>query len=46
LTVLHDLPAWLFFITTTDRPYRGAAGVAPSAYELVLHELMERTPAR
>jgi len=36
----------VFFIATTDRPYRGAVGVAPTAYELVLHDLIERTPSR
>jgi hypothetical protein len=36
----------VFFIATTDRPYRGAVGVPPSAYELVLHDLMEGRSSR
>ena len=30
----------VFFIASTDRPYRGAIGVAPTAYELVLRDVM------
>ena len=36
----------VFFMIVTDRPYRGATGVGPSAYELVFHDLMERDAAR
>jgi hypothetical protein len=36
----------VFFILVTDLPYRGAAGVGPDAYELVLHDLIEAPPAR
>jgi hypothetical protein len=32
----------VFFIAITDLPYRGARGVQPDAYELVLHDLIER----
>jgi hypothetical protein len=32
----------VFFIATTDLPYRGEYGIGPTAYELVLHDLMER----
>jgi len=31
----------VFFIAVTDRPFRGAAGIPPSAYELVLHTLVD-----
>jgi hypothetical protein len=30
----------IFFIASTDRPYRGASGVSPVAYEIVLNDLM------
>ncbi len=30
----------VFFIASTDRPYRGASGVSPIAYQLVLHDVM------
>ena len=33
----------VFFIAVTDRPYRGAMGIPPSAYELVLHDLVDGT---
>ena len=36
----------VFFIASTDRPYRGATGVAPLAYELVLRDLMEQAASR
>jgi hypothetical protein len=39
----------VFFIASTDRPYRGAAGVAPIAYEIILNDVMlhqEPTTAR
>jgi hypothetical protein len=36
----------VFFIASTDRPYRGAAGVAPVAYEIVLNDLMHHEPSR
>jgi hypothetical protein len=32
------------FIATTDRPYYGATGVSPLAYELVLQGEMQATP--
>ena len=35
----------VFFIVITDLPYRGPGGVGPGAYELVLHDLLEPTPA-
>jgi hypothetical protein len=31
----------VFFIASTDRPYRGTIGVSPEAYELVLYDLMQ-----
>lgn len=30
----------VFFIASTDRPYHGASGVSPVAYEIVLNDLM------
>ena len=36
----------VFFIATTDLPYRGEYGIGPTAYELVLHDLMERNGAQ
>jgi uncharacterized protein DUF4239 len=36
----------VFFILITDLPYRGAAGVGPDSYELVLHDLLEPASAR
>ena len=30
----------VFFITVTDRPYRGASGIGPDAYELILRDLV------
>jgi hypothetical protein len=36
----------VFFIAVTDLPYRGAAGVSPEAYELVLHDLLEANGGR
>lgn len=36
----------VFFIAVTDRPYRGAMGIPPSAYELVLHDLVDGDTAR
>lgn len=30
----------VFFIASTDRPYRGASGVSPMAYEIVLDDVM------
>jgi hypothetical protein len=36
----------VFFIATTDRPYRGAAGVSPLAYELILHDVMQHGSSR
>ena len=35
----------VFFIATTDLPYRGPSGVGPAAYELVLHDLMGQRAA-
>ncbi len=35
----------VFFIASTDRPYLGAAGVGPAAYELLLRDLMDRDAA-
>ena len=32
----------VFFIASADLPYRGAVAVEPKAYEIVLHDLMER----
>ena len=32
----------VFFIASTDLPYRGAIAVSPRAYEIVLHDLLER----
>jgi hypothetical protein len=32
----------VFFIASTDLPYRGAIAVSPKAYEIVLHDLLER----
>jgi hypothetical protein len=34
----------VFFMLVTDRPYRGATGVGPQAYEIVLHDLMGDEP--
>jgi hypothetical protein len=34
----------VFFIAWTDRPYRGSAGVAPIAYELVLEDMKHHDP--
>jgi hypothetical protein len=31
----------VFFIAVTDRPFHGANGIAPDAYRLVLHDLMD-----
>lgn len=31
----------VFFVAVTDRPFRGAAGLGPDAYELVQHDLVE-----
>lgn len=36
----------VFFIASTDRPYRGAIGVPPTAYELVLRDLMRHESSR
>jgi hypothetical protein len=36
----------VFFILVTDLPYRGAAGVGPDAYQLVLHDLVAAHPDR
>jgi hypothetical protein len=36
----------VFFIASTDRPYCGAAGVSPVAYEIVLHDLMHHERSR
>jgi hypothetical protein len=36
----------VFFILITDLPYRGASGVGPDSYELVLHDLIESGAAR
>ena len=36
----------VFFIAVTDRPYRGTMGIPPTAYELVLHDLVEADVAR
>jgi hypothetical protein len=33
----------VFFIAVTDRPYRGTMGIPPSAYELVLDDLVTTT---
>jgi Protein of unknown function (DUF4239) len=53
--VLHGLMTGLlaamigllvFFIATTDRPYRGTAGVSPLAYELILHDAMQYGSSR
>jgi hypothetical protein len=32
----------VYFIASCDRPYQGAIAVEPTAYEIVLHDLMER----
>src|SRR5262249_15361344 len=32
----------VFFIASTDLPYRGAIAVEPQAYDIVLHDLLER----
>jgi len=32
----------VFFIASCDRPYQGAIAVEPKAYQIVLHDLMER----
>ena len=36
----------VFFIATTDRPYHGATGVSPLAYELVLQGEMQHGAPR
>jgi hypothetical protein len=36
----------VFFIAATDRPYRGAEGVSPLAYELVLNDVMQHESPR
>jgi hypothetical protein len=36
----------VFFIASTDRPYRGVEGVSPLAYELVLQDVMRHEPPR
>jgi hypothetical protein len=36
----------VFFIASTDRPYRGAAGVSPLAYELILRDEMHHESLR
>jgi hypothetical protein len=36
----------VFFIASTDRPYRGATGVSPVAYEIVLEDVMRHEPSQ
>jgi hypothetical protein len=36
----------VFFIASTDRPYRGAEGVSPLAYELILNNEMQHESPR